>query len=181
MACDITTWLEARNNSGAWEFVHEYREDGDGFIEYEEVYYGRNYFLFAFLADVRNNHRIIPLSEPRGLPKDVSAVGKKIYNSMHGEYVHSWSWFTAAELLAVDWKYTMVKLSGYLTEADKDNLEKGRNPEKWTVEATSENVHFCQWEESLYLLCKDFVDGFLPELQKYGDAEAVRLVFFFDN
>ena len=35
-----------------------------------EIYKGRQYFLFALLADVRNYNGVTPMSEPRGIPED---------------------------------------------------------------------------------------------------------------
>ena len=70
-------------------------------------YVGRNYALFAMLADVRNDRlghptRITPISDPRGVPDDANkrAVAFMGELDMDG---HSHSWFTLAELLAYDW------------------------------------------------------------------------------
>jgi hypothetical protein len=61
----------------------------------------REYNLFAFLAGVRNDRDIKPLAEPRGLPADISAEthARICENADYG-----YSWFTLAELLAVDYE-----------------------------------------------------------------------------
>jgi hypothetical protein len=56
-------------------------EDDEGTLStpYEkEIYHERNYSLFALLANVRNSAGVKPISEPRGLPEDVSEIVKKI-------------------------------------------------------------------------------------------------------
>jgi hypothetical protein len=61
----------------------------------------RNYDLFAYLANVRNNGTIVPLSFPKKSPKDISKDAKRIYNHF-GDHLHSRTWFTTVELLCFD-------------------------------------------------------------------------------
>lgn len=56
----------------------------------------RNYRLFAYMADVRNNGRVVPLSQPKGLPNDISAITKLDYGN--GIDYHSASWFGVPEI-----------------------------------------------------------------------------------
>ena len=77
-------------DNGDWECFH--------------IYDDRNYNLFSFLADVRNDGSITPLDEPRGIPKDASDSylwACKIWNGN----AHSHSWFLLEELLKVDEKF----------------------------------------------------------------------------
>ena len=68
---------------------------------------GRNYDVFAMLADVRNGsgfagvdtgEGFVPISPPRGLPEDASS---EIYESGI-DYGHSHSWLTLRELLDLE-------------------------------------------------------------------------------
>lgn len=96
MGCDIHLYVEVRED-GQW--VNK---------PLRHTYDGRNYNLFAILAGVRNRHDILPISDPRGLPPDVS---KEVEGEADGD--HSHSWLTLAELMAFDWTQT-AKLSGFV-------------------------------------------------------------------
>ena len=67
-----------------------------------DVYGGRNYNLFGRLADVRTREGVIPLSEPRGIPKDASEDYKKECKYW-GWDAHSHSYFYLSELVKEDW------------------------------------------------------------------------------
>lgn len=71
------------------------------------LYDGRNYDLFAILADVRNGYgnepkRFTPICPPKGLPGNLSNSIKQIADDW-GADAHSHSWFTLKELLDFDW------------------------------------------------------------------------------
>lgn len=96
-------------------------EDGSEFVTVCRGFEYSDYDLFALLAGVRNYHNVTPLSQPRGLPKDlglcklegegnISLVAdeehryhpKKTYNNWHSSAaiwmgVHSHTWFTLNE------------------------------------------------------------------------------------
>lgn len=91
----------------------------DGTVEWERIednWEGwRNYFLFGWLANVRNGYGfagcdlgdcIKPLAEPRGLPEDANKNelnSECVYDyDYHGEWLgdHSHSWLTSTEILA---------------------------------------------------------------------------------
>ena len=40
----------------------------------------RNYTLFSFMADVRNDGDIVPIPKPRGLPHDVTGLVRAYYD-----------------------------------------------------------------------------------------------------
>jgi hypothetical protein len=63
-------------------------------------YHDRNYRVFSVLADVRNYHDrcIVPISEPRGLPEDVTPES---LDRMSHE--HSATWLDLVEVMAYDW------------------------------------------------------------------------------
>lgn len=81
----------------------------DTYWRADEYYEDRNYFLFAILANVRNGYDVVPLSEPRGVPKDSCYPIKYIVNEWKGDG-HSHSHFTLKELLDVDWSKYCLKL-----------------------------------------------------------------------
>lgn len=103
MGCDIHNFLERKNANGVWEWVKTVPAyhcgwcDGKGRWENAKgmgdcyncggagkctkVWRGRNYNVFAILADVRNGRGFAGvetskgfkvIAEPRGLPKDMS-------------------------------------------------------------------------------------------------------------
>lgn len=79
-------------------------------VERPAFYRGRNYSLFARLADVRNSGEEEPLDDARGFPDDVSdelaAEGdwdKKNGGPLRATDWHSHSYFTLEELIHEDW------------------------------------------------------------------------------
>lgn len=81
MGCDIHTFTEVRVKDN-WESGDYYIKNPYFGIDDEEEEFtvlellGRNYSLFALLADVRNSTGIKPISLPKGLPSDVSSFVK---------------------------------------------------------------------------------------------------------
>ena len=124
MGCDIH--LRVQHRAGVVWFYSEkqvpdkYRE---GQTTHERWYDGRNYRLFAMLADVRNGvgfagvdtgNRFNPIAEQRGLPEGIDAyIGKTNddYEFWFGD--HSFSWLTLTELLEYDW-YQQTKCRGWV-------------------------------------------------------------------
>lgn len=118
MGCDIHFFTEARQADGTWKHadprvLNKYYEPDNGEREYEleSVYFGRNYRLFAILANVRNGYgfagvdtgdALVPIADPRGLPDDVSAAVREESDSW-GVDGHSHSYFTLQELLDFNW------------------------------------------------------------------------------
>lgn len=85
---------------------------------YEDwIFDGRNYDLFAILADVRNGYGFAgcetgegfnPIDQPRGLPDDVSSIVEKASEEW-GIDGHSHSFITLRELLEYDWEQKTVQ------------------------------------------------------------------------
>ena len=80
-----------------WESFDDWLCDNGDWVCFH-FYEDRNYDLFSFLADVRNDGSIVPLDEPRGRPKDASDAYLWAYSSWEGN-AHSHSWFLLEELL----------------------------------------------------------------------------------
>lgn len=137
MGTDIHFYVEKqvyREQKSVWTSADQWKpneyagEEGEPPLAFDyksSFYSGRNYNLFAILANVRNGHGFagcdtgngfVSIGEPRGLPADVSEQTKAESDSM-GIDGHSHSWFTVAELLAYDWTQ-VTKLRGYVTAAE---------------------------------------------------------------
>lgn len=138
MGCDIHLAVERRNADGQWERVLPPEEARDPwYVEQaaknpESKYYAkaaevtwyadRNYEAFAILAGVRNRFDITPISEPRGLPSDMSDAVRSLtsYDSEDGEVGlgdHSQSWLTVQEILDYDADQP-VTISGFVTPSE---------------------------------------------------------------
>lgn len=104
MGCDIRIYVERKSNS--WNLV-------------SELDIRRNYDLFAILADVRNGYGTAgvnrsegfnPISDPRGLPADISDEVKEIVEgSLLDKF--GYSWLSLGELLAYDWSQTTTQFA----------------------------------------------------------------------
>lgn len=141
MGCDIHFYVEQSTDKGeTWEPAGEVTRNAehagtpDGWgpeLEAQSWYNGRNYSLFAMLADVRNGRGfagveigrpVTPIDDPRGLPANVSDVVKGMSDSW-GVDGHSHSWFGLEELLAVPWDQNTITHSGMV---DADNFYRAR-------------------------------------------------------
>lgn len=99
-----------------------------------EPYSGRNYNLFAILADVRNGfglhgkatgEEFEPISLPKGLPEDMDP---KTEGFLSGD--HSQSWVSLKELQDYDWT-RKHKSCGYVTEDEYVKILRGEMPGSW--------------------------------------------------
>ncbi len=106
-----------------WISVDKWYRDEGYWTNYGNSFYsGRNYDLFAKLADVRNYaNNIEPLDQPRGIPEDASYAYKLMVKEM-GNDGHSHSYFTLDELLesGVDWSSTFLNTIEKMKHVDPD-------------------------------------------------------------
>lgn len=161
MGCDIHIWAEVKRSypnklvAQEWKavgkvFKNEYftadepttmYEDGYTFNEklIDKPYDGRNYDLFAILADVRNGEGFAgidtgdgfnPIAEPRGVPDDASDFYLKQVKDWEADG-HSHSFFTLAELKAYDWDQTTKHRGWVDVEQFKVFQSKGK-PGNWS-------------------------------------------------
>lgn len=99
MGADIHTYVETFRD-GRWQ-----HETGalvtpiDQWSDPAAPFDWRHYPMFGFLAGVRD-HDVPTIAQPRGLPDDVSPEVRA--ENADGEWYHSASWLTLAELLAYD-------------------------------------------------------------------------------
>ncbi|WPH57762.1 hypothetical protein [Mycobacterium phage WXIN] len=170
-----------------------------------EPYSGRNYYLFAALADVRNGKGVKPIAEPRGLPADVSLYARRRSDRM-GCDGHSHSWLSLAELTAYDWD-ALIHDSGWVSVQEYAVFKEEGQPSMWSGGVGGGNVvhvdnatmdkllaegvndgkayyTVVEWSWPLRRATGDFVDETIPALLALLDwegVEDVRIVFFFDN
>ena len=140
MGCDIDLHAERRDSEDRYHPLHF-----SGLLRH------RNYWRFSFLAGVRNSFNIVPISEPRGLPANVSREIAAECERQEGDALAK-SWLTLEELLAFDY------------DAPLRFREGGRGDN--CAEATYREF-----------LDADFVSE-LRELQALG---AERIIFWFDG
>ena len=185
---------------------------------YEGIYDGRNYDLFGILADVRNGRGFagcntgdgfIPISEPKGLPDDLSETIRNEADEW-GCDGHSRTYFSLKELLDYDWNQFTTK-RGWVGENEfKLFLEKGR-PDGWSGDVGGSCVahitnnemkdivngitrkeedksYYTQieWKTFYYESASCFYTDTIPQLKKIAEdngitEDDVRIVFWFDN
>ncbi len=150
MGCDIHFHVE-KVSEGRWVSADTWYADvddpsqkslydwsGSTGISGGPMYSGRNYGLFAMLADVRNGYgfagvdtgdALVPIFAPRGLPDDVSPEVKASSDSYGGDG-HSHSHMTVQELLDYDWTQIMRK-RGFVSKKEFARFRLKGRPESW--------------------------------------------------
>ena len=221
MGCDIHFYVERRVD-GRWvsadtwtpnKYYKPGEDDGERPFEvaYENRFYrGRNYDLFAMLADVRNGRGFggvktgegfIPICAPRGLPDDVSDEVRAERAAWDCDG-HSDSWLTVAELNAYDWQQT-TQHQGIVDALNYFIWQRDGKPRSWAgfvdgpavrhitnaeMDAAVREAHFTNglytrvtWCEPYAASAPEFLEVTLPRLRALGSPEDVRIVFWFDN
>jgi len=152
MGCDIHSYVEVKRN-GQWEKVGNIFRgyyDEDELID--EPFYYRSYGLFGFLADVRNYSVVPVISQPKGIPSDISTEVKKELEEWDSD-AHSLSCLTLKELLDFNYDQKFIDMRA-ISDAPKISV-KDFLGEKFSK--------------------------LISQLQTLGDPENVRVVFWFDN
>ena len=195
--------LEANKEDDIGTDIHiaaEFYKDGSWHLANIVLTQDRNYRAFAVLANVRNGvgfagfstgEALIPISEPRGLPDDMSPelrtkLEMKIKDDEDAEQFwlgnQSFSWVTLKELLEYDLD-APVTVRGYVSrEAAQRYRETGEIPGSFAASTWTHHEGFEQieWQvpirESAWLIPR-----LIEEIRGLGDPENVRLVFGFDN
>lgn len=99
-------------------------------------YDGRNYDLFAILADVRNGRGFAgvltgagfdPIVAPRGVPDDASRFYRAQVARWDGDG-HSHSWLTLRELKEYDWHGKSTRVCGVMTPEQYETLRATGTP-----------------------------------------------------
>lgn len=167
MGCDIHLYVEKKVGEN-WTALDKFeREEPDedyeaGYISVpysDRLYSGRNYDLFAILADVRNGSGFagcktgdgfVPIAMPRGIPDDASAEVKEIAEQWDVDG-HSHSFFTLRELLDYDWTQT-TKKTGWVDFAEWERWSRyarhhGEGPQSYCGGGGGANIEHVSAEE----------------------------------
>lgn len=207
MGCDIHLFTEKKitvDGKKKWHCCDhfKYNEYFDN-TEYEKemsvvpIYDGRDYELFTALANVRERDGIAVISEPRGLPDDVTDVVKKESDDW-GIDGHSHSWLTARELFVYQNKHPFIHYSGMLVGEELERFDKdGIPPKSWCGWTNAKNAQWREWNvpgsvvdhlvkcvkqrmsEEFYIY--DFLNEKEKEARYWKYADDFRIVFWFDN
>lgn len=143
MGCDIHLHTEIKLD-GVWH-------------HYSSPNVPRNYVLFEAMAGVRACGEIAPVSDPKGLPDDMSEVTRRDAKYWEGD-AHSHSWLGAKEVSAL---------------FDRWNL--------WIKNTRLDNWDFDLEHRYVGYFGRDGWKHFDPNSEGYLHAEDFRWVFWFDN
>lgn len=214
MGCDIHLYVEKKNiETGKWVNADEWNVsnyDDEYCYVTNPIYDGRNYELFAILADVRNRMNIIPICQRRGMPYDASKEVISENEHWRGD-AHSHSWLTLKELMEYDWTQ-VAAMHGVVDGLEfkrwnKYGRKEGRAPKSYCQGAYGANIKniseermveltedkntnedylracycYIEWKEPYYRLCSMFLGESIPRMWRLGTPENVRIVFWFDN
>ena len=152
MGCDIHTYAE-RKVGDAYELISDLTP-----------FDWRSYGMYGFLADVRNSSDVAPISQPRGLPNDVSAGTAEAYGD--GVDWHTASWLSVAEL--ADFNYDQPMEDRRVTIQLASNMWSGAGT------AAPGGGEMTTYREFLG-------DAYFVDLDKLILAGINRVVFWFDN
>lgn len=185
MGCDIHVRLERLTENG-WEPFEMYREEGGAF-HVSEVYGDRDYDLFAALCNVRNYDEAPYVSEPKGLPVDISEKTREYLVDYWDSDGHSHSWNLLEELYQYQKQNSPTKQSGFISPIVAAKLDKGILPQSWCLDAWDETWVYREWGQEGCAL-----DGLILAIEhqikrltccyKPSDfASTIRVVYCFDN
>jgi len=152
MGCDIHIRCEVKRNN-KWElntkdiFPNPWYEfslndpdwssPNDEFTDTPES--TRLYDWFAILANIRNNEGFNVISEPRGIPKDISKECK-VWLDKKSDFLHSHSYLRLKDFDEFNWnnltmKFGLISLNAY------DVIRKTKNPPtSWSTYVSGDNV-----------------------------------------
>lgn len=174
MGCDIHSYAEVYKNR-KWKQIGDVFPLDDSEKDYyegknfsNEPFRYRNYALFGWLANVRNYSCVESISEPKGLPGNVSTKIRQLYEENSDDF-HSTSWFLLSELLAIDYEKTIW---------DR-RIIKQTSPNFINGAAKAEEG------EGEHITLKKFLGNsyfkILNILKTLGEPNKIRIVFWFDN
>ena len=191
VGCDIHINIEVKNHDGVWQDVPWTSEDkrkywpkhnATGKLEMPNYFDARNYNLFAVLANVRNGtwgELLVPISEPRGLPKDSSTFAEYDFDVDYTLGDHSFSYVTLKELQDYPWDTPYV-YHAWVSEEEAKKVEvTGEAPKSWA--AGMNHGRQVSWTTTIRHAVHAWPDDVLPVLETLGKPEDVRLVFGFDS
>lgn len=201
MGCDIHMFCEEQvtiKDKTEWRSADHFKknhyfgvfEGETNELEVVDLYSGRNYSMFTALCGVRDYTDESPkISEPRGLPDDVTEFVKK-----QSEYWdcdgHSHSYVTLLDVKSFIDKNEPVKFSGLLSPtAVKEFDENGTLPKSWCQGTNQEGYEFREWEDNTYQPLQGLFEAMAERFRPYWNIENLtpedmvkfRIVFWFVN
>lgn len=165
MSLDIYIFAEIKNNSIFKMSKIEIPRD-------------RCYCAFDIMANtMRSNCNVIPISDPRGIPKDVSTeILKKLHDDKLGD--HSYSYLYLYELLALDLDSVIEEQIMVKNQEAQTYRETGKIPK-----------HYCSWtndkEYEIITIKKSLkkaawlIPKIIKKLNTIGNSNDIRIVFGF--
>jgi hypothetical protein len=189
MGCDIHLYVEKRDANGTWKAIDNFKreepdegeETGRLHVEYREQFYnGRNYNLFAILADVRNGRGFAgiktgegfnPIADPRGVPDDASPEYKEIVEQWDCDG-HSHSYHTLRQLLDYDWTQ-VTNLQGWTDAVSwvkwtRWKRKNGEGPDEYCGGVSGSGIQHVTAEEMDQLLAP-VAKVYGPEREKFAE------------
>lgn len=206
MGCDIHIMIEAKRRtaegwSDRWYNVDNWRHNpyyGEWEDEPEmvfiDIYTGRDYELFSFLADVRNYGGNPSFGFDRGIPEDASDLVAKEYKSW-GDDAHTPGYCTLAELKEKASTVSKVSRKGYVHKDEAQRFHAtGETPTSWCQGVGGPHASqykWLEWEDEIHCFDKllsaieerkrDVFWIFRPEDDDGKCDDKIRIVFWFDN
>jgi hypothetical protein len=193
MGTDVHAVIQKRTDKG-WEPVESKWEQN------------RHYFLFSWLADVRNGFGfagvktyapIKPIADQRGLPDDFNidrdGVAPDPAWEDEGHYIgdHSYSWLMASEILAAErpkgaWRTGVIPIEAFVA------WDGVTPPEAWSGGITGGGIRVAESPVDVqpdsthvriyWRATEDALDYFVDEIKRlHAEHGDVRLVFGFDS
>lgn len=131
-----------------------------------------DYHLFGALSNTLNYYDLPPISQPKGLPSDLTP--DCIYLGDH-----SFSWLTADEMLAwYDSKETLpYKCAGRLTKTGYSKWDKVSEPRRWRYSNPADTGPVTQSELEAGLVTRDYTHVHVTWIR---DSKP-ELAYFFDE
>lgn len=199
MGCDIHAFSEKKIN-GKWEFQKSINIDRnyDLFSILANV---RNGYGFA---GVKTGEGFAPISNSKGIPHDASSKYLTKCLEWEGDG-HSHSWLTLKEKKDFDWGQITMKEGIISLDEYKKIEESGEKPTSWCGGISGPNIVVVETDEADVFLSNpdtigdrkihvryrwsimykdratNFIEKTVPDLEKLGDTDNVRIVLFFDN
>lgn len=196
MGSDLSLWVEIRSKeSGKWE-VSNKNIFPDDYKKTDTPFNRRSYRLFSFLAGIRNDYGLNPISEQKGLPSDSEYLNKP---SEYGYYERDMYFGQVIPENERGMKYTDIKYDANyyghsfimleeLLSFDYNKQFEDRCVSK-VIKGNNTVMFGAAFKETVpvgegrIISYKEFLDElFFDELrllQTLGSPEDVRIVFYF--
>lgn len=177
MGTDIHAQIEFQTKDGKWHWLLSGLDKRVSTHWVNPVNIDRNYDLFSILAGVRNGIGFAscdtgdgfnPISEPKGLPKDLSPELKKLNETDYIFGDHNFSFLDAKELSSFNWKQTTIKRGVVSKEGYKQWLLTGKkSPSQYSGGIDGKNIKTVSNAEMDDILLKEASTEFKYDTTEY--------------